>query len=238
MSKRQEMREKRRRQQRNNRIFAIVLISVGAVVVVSLFVYSQYRPVGSFIIPTPFAHSQVDFNNMGDPNAPVKIVEFADFQCPVCGRWVTDVENAFYEEYVSTGKVLFTYRSMGNFIGPESQQSAEAVYCAGDQGKFWEYHDIVYANQNGENAGAFSDAKLKAFAGAIGLDTGAFNQCLSSGKYADEVTQDGLDGRQAGVTGTPSFLINGVLYPAYQTIDALRQTIDAELANSGPVPTP
>jgi protein-disulfide isomerase len=108
---------------------------------------------------------------------------------------------------VTNGTVYFVYRSFGNFIGPESQAAAEAAYCAGDQNKYWDYHDILFANQTGENVGDFSNRRLQAFAEALSLNMSEFNTCLSSGKYADRVAQDKVDGTAAGVTATPSFVL-------------------------------
>lgn len=253
MSKRQEMRAKRKRQQTMNRIAVIAAITAVAVLVVGFFVYSQYKPVGAINLPTPIARTQVDFNSVGDPNAPVKLVEYADFQCPYCKRFHDETEEQILKDYVDTGKVYFTYRSFGNWVSDgagggnhESEAAAAAAYCAGDQGKFWDYHDILYANQNGENIGDFTTRRLQAFAEQLGLDTAAFNSCLSSGKYADQVRQDGVDGDAAvkaapnydptaGI-GTPMFLVNGVLMPGALPYSAFQQEFDAALG--GPTPTP
>jgi protein-disulfide isomerase len=108
------------------------------------------------------------------------------------------------QAYVATGKVYLVYRSFGNFLGPESQMAAEAAYCAGDQNKYWEYHDILFANRT---SGAYTDRRLVAFAEALSLDMGEFNDCYKSNKYSDRVQQDYVDGSAAGVTGTPAFVI-------------------------------
>jgi protein-disulfide isomerase len=251
MSKRQEMREKRKRKQRLNRLAAIGLIALGAITVVSLFVWSQYRPIGTVVVPTPDPRPQADFNNMGDPNAPVKIVEYADFQCPFCARFRDQTEELLVENYVKAGTVYFTYRSFGNFVSDkagggnsESEDAAAAAYCAGDQDKFWEYYDILYANQNGENIGDFSPRRLEAFADELGLDAEAFASCMDSNKYADDVRQDALDGI-AAITGapnydptegygTPTFFVNGVLISGAQPYETFQQAIEAALATAAP----
>ena len=107
---------------------------------------------------------EVKGNTLGDPNATVTIIVYSDFQCPYCERYWRETEPQIIENYVNTGKVYYIYRSMGAFIGPESQASAEAAYCAGDQGQFWKYHDLLFENQTGENQGAFSKKKLLGFA--------------------------------------------------------------------------
>ena len=94
-------------------------------------------------------------------------------------------------------------------LGEESAWAAEASECAGDQEKFWEYHDLLFDKQAGENQGAFNKENLKAFAAEMGLDTTAFNECLDTGKYTEIVQQDTATAQQIGVQSTPSFVVNG-----------------------------
>jgi protein-disulfide isomerase len=244
MSKRQEMREKRSRQQRNNRIIAISLISLGALALAFLLIYPSIKPVGAVSAAEPNPRPQANMNAMGDPNAPVKIVEYSDFQCPYCRIFWEDTEHRIVEEYVETGKVYFVYRSMGNFVSDninqslntlntESEDAAHAAYCAGDQNKYWEYHDMLFTNWNGENQGAFARKRLDAFAETLGLDMGAFKACMDNDKYMEQVRQDAVDGLQAGVNGTPSFVINGILIEGAQPFSVFQQEIDAALAAAG-----
>ena len=207
LSKRQMMRAKRERQARIQQLGVIGIIVVGAVLVAFALIYPNLKPVGT--VATANAHNRpmVDDNAMGDPNAPIKIEEFSDFQCPYCARFHEETETQLTDTYVADGTVYFVYRSFGSFIGPESKAAAEAAYCAGDQNKYWEYHDILFANQTGENVGAFSDRRLEAFAETLSLDVDTFNSCLKGGTYADRVDQDYQDGTAAGVTGTPAFFL-------------------------------
>ena len=154
---------------------------------------------------------------LGDPNAPVTIVEFADFQCPFCNRFFREAEREIIEKYVRTGKARLVYRDFA-FLGEESVRSSEASECADEQGKFWAYHDRLYdfiwdnyyaKNLNGENVGAFSEANLKRLAAETGLDEGKFALCLTSRRYQAEVEKDIADGRAAGVSGTPTTFVNG-----------------------------
>ena len=177
----------------------------------------------------PRAEIKKDSNTLGDPNAPVVVIQYSDFQCPYCERYWRETEPRIIENYVDAGKVYYIYRSMGAFIGPESQSSAEAAYCAGDQGKFWEYHDMLYENQAGENQGAFSLKNLMKFAGALQLDLNQFSDCLDRGKYTEQVEQDQVDAQSSGVQGTPSFLINGTLVAGAQPYQTISSVIDAEL---------
>ena len=253
MSKRQELRAKRAQKERNQRILIIVGVAVIAIAVALVLILPNLpKPVGNVVVPEVYARPQAKFNTAGDPNAPVKIIEYSDFQCPICGRFLKEgTERQIMETYVATGKVYFEYRSAGEFIGGpggESIRSAEAAYCAGDQNKFWEMHDIIFANQAGENQGAFTDPRLIAFAEKIGLDPIAFKDCLNGGKYSDKAHQDAQTAQkdissapnypevvasgQFPSTGfaTPSFLINGRLVAGAAPFSTFQQEIDTALA--------
>jgi protein-disulfide isomerase len=208
LSKRQMMREKRQRQARMQRFAMIGIIAVGALLVAAALIYPNLRPVGEVATANSSERPMVNDNAMGDPNAPIRIEEFSDYQCPFCARFYEDTEGQIADTFVADGTVYFVYRSFGGFIGAESQAAAEAAYCAGEQNKYWEYHDILFANQTGENVGAFTDRRLQAFAETLSLDMDAFNECFNSGKHSDRVTQDGQDGKAAGVTGTPAFVLS------------------------------
>ncbi len=239
MSKRQLLREKRAREQQRNRLISIGAIVVGALLVAWIMI-SSLKPatVADFV---PLERPNADFNAAGDPNAPITITEFSDYQCPYCARFSEQTEQQLIETYVATGKVYFIYRSFGLFIGPESQAAAEAAYCAGDENKYWEFHDILFANHTGENVGDYSDRKLQAFAGKVGLNMDAFNSCLNSGKYAERATQDGIDAQAAGINSTPSFLITYVvngeprskIIQGAQSFSAFQAEIEAALAEMG-----
>ena len=223
-SKRQDRRAKMVQQQRRNRLATIGLVTLGAVLLVFAIVWPQLRPIAEVVAVDPGTHPNPKDNSMGDPNAPVTIEEFSDFQCPFCERFHKETEPLLRQYYVDTGKVRFIYRSMGNFVSDniaraaaaqgtsvpastESQDAALAAYCAGDQNKFWEMHAYLFANVIGEDAGSFSDRRLKAIAKKAGLDMGQFNSCYNSGKFKDRVQQDAQDGQANNITGTPSFII-------------------------------
>ncbi len=229
MSKKQELREKRAKQDRTQRILTIVGVSIVALAIALMLILPTLQPVGAIVEHPSMNRPQVKFNAMGDPNAPVKIIEYSDFQCPYCAHFVVQTEQQIIDAYIATGKVYFEYHSFGDFIGVESGRAAEAAYCAGDQNKFWEMHDIIFANQNGENAGAFTDKRLTAFAGKIGLDAGKFSDCFTSGKYLSQLKQDGVEATQSGVKATPSFVINGKLIEGAQAFAAFQTEIDALL---------
>ncbi len=236
-SKRQVVREQRRKRQQQQRILTILIVTAVALVVVGLLVAPTIRnaltPVGEIVTITPNPRPMADDNAMGDPNAPVEVVEFSDYQCPFCAQFAEETEPLIVKDYVETGKVYFVYRSFGNFIGAESTAAAEAAYCAGEQNKYWEYHDILFANHTGENVGDYLDKRLTAFAESLGLNMGEFEQCMRSNKFADRIEQDRVDGTQAGVQGTPGFLINGKLIKGALPYSDFQVEIEAALAATG-----
>jgi protein-disulfide isomerase len=158
----------------------------------------------------------------GEPNAPVTIVEFADFQCPYC-RTVETVLAQLRDKYQS--KVRFAFRDFPlRAIHPQAQAAAEASRCAGEQGKFWEYHDLLFANQSRLNADTYRD-----LAGSAGLDGERFAACLASGKYRAQIENDLAAGAASGVSGTPAFIINGTVLTGSQPLSAFEKIIDSQL---------
>jgi protein-disulfide isomerase len=168
---------------------------------------------------------------MGDPDAPVTIIEFADFQCPFCGRHASGAGRQIDLLYVESGKVRLGYQHFA-FLGQESFWAAEASECANDQGAFWAYHDLLFASQDGENQGAFNQDKLKGFAANLNLDTTAFNACLDSGKYTELVQTESNAARVLGVQSTPTFLINGQPLVGAQPFDVFQPLIEGLLGST------
>ena len=248
-SKRQERREKIKKQQSRSRLYMILGITIVAVVLVALFVQQSLRPVIAVVDVDPGTHPNPNDNSMGDPNAPIKIEEFSDFQCPYCERFHSDTEPLLRQYYIDTGKVLFTYRSMGNWVSQnigglstESEDAAAAAYCAGEQNMFWEMHALLFANVKGEDADSYTDKRIKAIAEKVdGLDLNQFNSCYDSGKFKDRVQQDFNDGTAAGINGTPAFrltyTVNGEtktrLIEGAQPFSTFQQEIEAALNEAG-----
>jgi len=196
------------------------------------------------VMPPARDHPQADGNKMGDPNAPVKMTEFGDFQCTYCDEFWTNTETQIIDAYVKTGRVQYTYRSAGNWVSAnigqgsvESQDAAMAAYCAADQNKFWQMHDALFANVLGEDAGSFTDSRLQAVAQIVGLNMNAFNSCYGGHKYLTQVNQDFKDARAAGIHGTPFFVLTYAVHGQTQTstvdgaqpYSVFQRTIDAAL---------
>lgn len=228
-SKKQLIRDKRRQARQRQRLVTILIIVAAALLVTALLIAPSIRnrltPVGDIIPITPQARPMADGLATGDPNAGVTIEVFEDFQCPACKNFTETVEPSIVQDYVATGKVYYIFRQHP-FIGNESFQAANASMCANEQGRFWDYHDILFTNWNGENQGAFTDKRLVAFAEQLNLDMNEFNSCFQSNKYQEAINQDLAKGQQYGVTSTPSIFVNGKLVtsptpgyvPSYQDI--------------------
>jgi protein-disulfide isomerase len=219
-SKRQARREKMQQQESRRRLITIGIVTLVAAFVVFAVVWPQLRPIAEVVTVEPKARFQTDDNTVGDPNAPIQIVEYTDFQCPFCERFHTDTDPLLHQYYIETGKVFFISKSAGNFVSgnigganTESQDAASAAYCAGDQGKY-----LFANNRDVENQGSFTDRRLTAIAETIaGLDLTAFQECYDSGKFEDRVREDLSEATAAGMQGTPYFVIT-------YTVDGVTKT--------------
>jgi protein-disulfide isomerase len=179
--------------------------------------------------PVDMAAIKLNPNNTEGPaNATVTFVEYADFQCPYCKRFNDTVLPQIINDYVKTGKMKFTYKHYA-FLGDESRWAAEAAECAANQGKFWDFHDLLFARQMSENGGAFTKNNLIVAAKEVKMDNAKFADCLNQDKTLDRVQADTNEGNKIGVRGTPSFLINGKLIVGAQPYEAFKTAIDAAL---------
>jgi protein-disulfide isomerase len=181
--------------------------------------------VTSYLKAPPVFRADVAVNGApfkGTERAPVTIVKFEDFQCPYC-KTVQLTYQELLKRY--NGKVRLVHKDLPlDAIHPQARQAAEAARCAGDQGKFWEYHDILYTNS--PKAGI---DELKSYAKEVGLNSASFDQCFTSGKYKGLVQKDLAEGAQLGLTGTPTFFINGREMSGAQPVEAFATIIDEEL---------
>lgn len=158
---------------------------------------------------------------LGKKDAPVTIIEFTDYQCPFCGRARPTVKQ-IVETYGD--KVHYVLRDFPLNFHPQAQKAAEAAQCAGEQDKYWDYSNILWQNQR-----ALDIPNLKKYAKQVGLDQKKFDECLDSGKMSPEVQKDLADGSKAGVTGTPSFFINGQMLTGARPFEQFKEIIDMEL---------
>jgi protein-disulfide isomerase len=240
LSKRQVRREQIRRKEQRGRIIGISLISLGAIVLAFLFIYPNLKPAGDVATPEPREHPQANNTSMGDPNAPVKIDVYEDFQCPACRDFSSKIEPQIIKNLVETGKAYYTFHQYpfidggGANDGGESDQAANASMCAAEQGKFWEMHDTIFANWNGEGLGAYNDKRLRAFAQTAGLDMNAFDDCFKANKYKSDIQASFDKGNEIGVTGTPSLFVNGkIVNPGFiPSYDDIVAAVEAALAGN------
>ncbi len=235
LSKRQLRREQIRRKEQRGRWIGIGLITLGALFVAFLIIWPNVRPVAEVIPAEPQTYPQADKTSMGDPNAPIRIDAYEDFQCPACKQYTKETESQIITNLIATGKVYYVFHNYpfidgaGAGNGGESDQAANASMCASEQGKFWEMHGTIFANWNGEGQGAYADNRLTAFADKAGLDMTAFNTCFKANKYKAEIQADFDGGNKLGVKGTPSIFVNGTfITPGFiPSYDDVLKAVDA-----------
>jgi protein-disulfide isomerase len=190
---------------------------------------------------SPVADADLTGYIVGDPNAPITLQIYADYQCPHCRNFFNNVEPQLVDDYVRTGQVkleLLDFTVVGvpslNALPDdslESVQAAEAAMCAAEQDAFIEYYQTLFTGEVKPNSGAFSDDNLKAFAADLGLDTDQFDECLDTGKYEDAVIAFVHLGIDRGVRGTPSLSINGGEIFSVGDYNELQEILDEELAS-------
>jgi protein-disulfide isomerase len=241
VSKRQELREQRQRKQRTRRWLIIGGVTIAALVLVGLLILPSIQqaaaPLGNIIQITPRSLPSPQGTALGDPNAPVKVVVYEDFQCPICRNFTETIEPQIIQNDVVNGKVYYQFMQFpfidDNVSTKESHQAANASMCAAAQNKFWEYHDMLFANWNGENQGSFTNKRLVAFAQDLGLNMNEFNTCFQNNTYKDQINKDLAEGQAAGVTGTPSIFVDGkIVQPSPNTVPSysdIQKAIDAAM---------
>ncbi|HEY6508600.1 MAG TPA: thioredoxin domain-containing protein [Vicinamibacterales bacterium] len=200
----------------------VLMATIGAVaaglILVVILVVMNGLPGGT---PTTLAAPEfespaalADGRSLGDTDAPIAIDVWADYQCPWCGVFTEQIESLIVPLYVQPGHARLTFRDLA-FLGPESIDAAVAARVAGDQGgNFWPYHDMLFANQHGENQGAFTRERLADIAVAVGLDRQAFLAAMDDPKYLAAVQQETGEGNALGIRSTPTMIINGQPFDA------------------------
>ena len=170
---------------------------------------------------------------LGNPNAPITMVEFGDYQCTFCSKFFHETENSIITNYVKTGKVKVLFKDY-IILGQDSMNAANAAHCANDQKLFWEYHSMLYNNWAGEDTGWANLAHLHEFARTLDLDFDEFSSCMSDLKWNELVRSSSMDGNTLGVTGTPTFFVitqnNDVIkIVGAQHYDVFKQIFDTAL---------
>jgi len=171
---------------------------------------------------------------LGRADAPVTLVEFSDYQCPFCQRFFATVLPVLKKEYIDTGKVRYVFRDFPlDQLHPQARKAAEAAHCAGEQGRYWEMHEVLFRNQR-----ALAATQLAEHAPAAGVNGTKLDECLASGRYAARVAQGVTDGAAIGVKGTPAFVVGktmagdfvqGTPIRGAQPLETFRRIIDQAL---------
>jgi len=167
---------------------------------------TNVNPLDSSIVTTLGIIAASGSSVLGSLDAPVTIVEFGDYQCPNCKAWFKNTFPEIKEKLIDTSKANF-YFVDGIFFGDDSLKAAEAAYCAQDQNKFWEYHDILFTNQQEVDNGWANLENLKEYASELNLDLNTFEDCLDSGMYQNKVKSNVLNAEEIGITKAPVFVI-------------------------------
>lgn len=170
---------------------------------------------------------------LGDPKAPVTLIEFGDYQCPFCARFFVDTEPKLRDQYIKTGKVKMVFRNF-QFLGPESYAAAEAAECAKDQKQFWAFHDAIYDAEykdGREHNGNLNRDLFMKIASDLKLDTKMFASCFDGKKYEAQIKSDTEAARQFDVNSTPTTFVNGKKVEGAQPFEVFKSLIDAELAS-------
>jgi protein-disulfide isomerase len=230
MSKRTEARDKRRRRRQRQQL-TFWLVGAGIILIIAaIILLPRLRPLDEIVTPQFIERPMVNGTAMGDPNAPVVMEEFADYQCGHCRVYSEETEPKLIEQYVATGKLYVVYENFPLYSS--SIPFDEAALCAADQNKFWEYHDILYANQDTNDPNKYSDRRLQAYAEIVGLDMESFNQCLSDNRHLGDVEQIAAEAESRGVNSTPTFYINGKALLGALPLEDFQKEIEAALAES------
>lgn len=232
------------------------IVAVAAfLLVLTLFVAACSAPIGPVggdpmgtAIAAPAAGSvsnEGDFaedpRSKGQADAPLTIIEYSDFQCPYCSRWVEQTYPTILKEYIETGKARLQFRDFPLDFHQNAHAAAVASRCAAEQGAYWEMHDKLFGNQSQWSELADASETFAGYAAELGLDREQFTQCLSSGRFDDAIQRDMQAGQAAGVSGTPSFVINGQLLVGAQPTDNFRAALETILAGGSiaePTPVP
>lgn len=169
-----------------------------------------------------------DAISLGKLNAKVTMIEFADYTCPYCLKWHSSIFNKLKEEYIDTGKVRFIYWDFA-FLSEKSVRAAEAASCAADQGRYWEYHQELFDNQESFIASNNIDSYLNSLASKLVMDKKAFQSCLQDNKYTEKIKEYLNKASAVGVSSTPTVTINGIKLEGAMPWQNYQQIIESEL---------
>ncbi|MGC8801106.1 DsbA family protein [Chloroflexus sp.] len=215
----------------NNLLYLYIAVGVVVVVAITALVVILTRNTAEVTTPTaPVGRTEDGFYYKGNPDAPVKVIAFEDYQCPGCAFFTRNLEPILERDYINTGKVQFIYHELPlTNIHPNALPAAEAARCAGDQGKFWEMHGQLFANQSIWSQLNSPLNTFSGYAGIIGIDRAVFDSCMQAGTHREAILAAAQSAAELGVQATPSFSVNGQIVDSNRLFTA----IDAALRAAG-----
>ncbi|WP_298815928.1 thioredoxin domain-containing protein [Chloroflexus sp.] len=215
----------------NNLLYLYIAVGAVLVVAVTALVIVLTRNTTEVKAPTaPVGRTEEGFYYKGNPDAPVKVIAFEDFQCPGCAFFSRNLAPILERDYINTGKVQFIYHELPlTNIHPNAVAAAEAARCAGDQDKFWEMHDQIFANQSLWAQLSSPLNTFSGYAGIIGIDRAAFDACMQAGTHREAILAAAEAATALGVQATPSFSVNGQIVDSNRLFTA----VDAALRAAG-----
>lgn len=221
---------RRQQQKRRDQARSIGMIIIGVVLVLGAIVGLAYagEQAINLIDPPLREHPQASMNSVGDPDAPIVVENYSSFKCSHCFNFFTESEELFIQNYVATGLVYYVYQPYHFDVSRIETQASHAALCAGEQGAFWEMHDILFANFTVN----YTSSTIVSMADYFDLDMDAFEDCQASGKYYDQILGETQRvASELGISGTPTFVINGeVAIVGNEGYQALANAVDAALA--------
>lgn len=215
----------------NNLLYLYIAVGVVAVLALTALIVFLTRNQGEVRTPTaPVGRTAEGFYYKGNPDAPVKVIAFEDYQCPGCAFFTRSLEPILERDYINTGKVQFIYHELPlTNIHPNALPAAEAARCAGDQGKFWEMHSQIFANQSIWAQLSSPLNTFSGYAGIVGIDRAKFDACMQAGTHREAILAAAQSAAELGVQVTPSFSVNGQIVDSNRLFTA----IDAALRAAG-----
>ncbi len=190
----------------------IIFGGIAAVVIIAIIASASVSQTGNEALNLDMGQTHGTVSTaMGSPilgsdSAPITIIEFGDYQCEQCYKWYHNTKDSIVQNYIETGKANLIFVDLA-ILGRDSPKAAAATYCAEEQGKYWEYHHLLYTSQEEVNSGWANSERLKAFAFDLKLDMELFNSCVDSGKFAKRVQFNTNEAKKQGATGTPTIII-------------------------------
>jgi protein-disulfide isomerase len=223
-------------------LWATAVVGIAAVVLIAAAVLLQgggapkLDTTGLVSPTTPTPTALADGRSLGKADVPVTLEVWSDFQCPACDQYAEIVEPSLVGQYVTPGILRIVHHDAA-FQGArsgsaydESVEAAAGARCAADQGRYWPFHDWLFANQSGENEGAFADGRLRAIATSAGLDVTAWDACRATGTQQSAVRAETQSGVANGINSTPTMFLNGEKIVGVQSVSVLGQKIEAAAA--------